>query len=86
MSSRSRAATTGAMSSPAAAHVFLTLLTRAWAGNLADMRGAKQAVLLGLLVAGCSGLAYLAGALAVALLRLVAMRLLIGTAKGGFYA
>lgn len=108
MSSRSRAATTGATPSPAAAHVFLrllpitlavfigflsiglplpilplhvshdlgmsplvvgavigtqfaaALLTRAWAGNLADMRGAKQAVLLGLLVASCAGAAYLA--------------------------
>lgn len=35
------------------------LLSRAWAGNLADTRGAKRAVLIGFLVASCSGIAYL---------------------------
>lgn len=35
------------------------LLSRAWAGNLADTRGAKRAMVLGLLVASCSGMAYL---------------------------
>lgn len=36
------------------------LLSRAWAGNLADMRGARRAIISGLLVAALSGLAYLA--------------------------
>src|SRR5690606_7256057 len=36
------------------------LLTRSWAGNFADLRGAKRAVVLGLLFAASSGLAYLA--------------------------
>lgn len=35
------------------------LLSRRWAGNFADMRGAKRAVILGLLFAANSGLAYL---------------------------
>lgn len=35
------------------------LLSRSWAGNFADMRGAKRAVILGLLFAASSGLAYL---------------------------
>jgi MFS family permease len=35
------------------------LLSRAWAGNLADTRGAKRAVATGFLVASCSGGAYL---------------------------
>ncbi|MDR3002650.1 MAG: arabinose transporter [Acidovorax sp.] len=35
------------------------LLSRAWAGNLADTRGAKRAVLTGLLVASASGVVYL---------------------------
>lgn len=35
------------------------LLSRAWAGNLADTRGAKRAVVTGFLVASCSGVAYL---------------------------
>lgn len=39
------------------------LLSRAWAGNFADVRGAKRAVLLGLLFAAASGLAYLASLL-----------------------
>lgn len=39
------------------------LLSRAWAGNFADMRGAKRAVILGLLFAAASGLAYLASLL-----------------------
>ena len=36
------------------------LLSRAWAGNFADMRGPKRALLTGLLVAASSGLLYLA--------------------------
>lgn len=35
------------------------LFSRAWAGNQADTRGAKRAMVLGLLVASCSGMAYL---------------------------
>lgn len=80
MSSHSRAATTGATSSPAAAYVFLTLLTRAWAANLAEMRGSRLAVLRGLLVASCPGVVPLAVSAALAL------HLLIGTAKGGLHA
>jgi MFS family permease len=36
------------------------LLSRAWAGNFADMRGGKRAVMVGLLMAAVSGLVYLA--------------------------
>ena len=36
------------------------LLSRAWAGNLADTRGAKRAVVMGFLLASSSGMAYLA--------------------------
>ena len=36
------------------------LLSRSWAGNFADMRGPKRALVLGLLLASGSGLAYLA--------------------------
>lgn len=36
------------------------LLSRAWAGNFADMRGPKRAMLIGMLVAASSGLLYLA--------------------------
>src|SRR5690606_34016255 len=36
------------------------LLSRSWAGNFADMRGAKRAMLTGILVAASSGLLYLA--------------------------
>ncbi|MDF0733237.1 arabinose transporter [Pseudomonas entomophila] len=36
------------------------LLSRAWAGNFADLRGAKRAVVVGMLFAAASGLAYLA--------------------------
>lgn len=36
------------------------LLSRGWAGNFADMRGAKRAMLTGMLVAAASGLVYLA--------------------------
>lgn len=35
------------------------LLSRAWAGNLADTRGAKRAVVMGFLLASSSGIAYL---------------------------
>lgn len=38
----------------------MALLSRAWAGNFADMRGAKRATILGCLVAAASGLSYLA--------------------------
>ncbi len=36
------------------------LLSRSWAGNFADMRGAKRAVIAGFLLSASSGLAYLA--------------------------
>ncbi|ALM82386.1 arabinose transporter [Bordetella sp. N] len=36
------------------------LLSRSWAGNFADMRGPKKAVITGLVTASASGLAYLA--------------------------
>jgi len=42
------------------AQFVAALLSRSWAGNFADMRGAKRAVILGLLFAASSGLAYLA--------------------------
>ena len=35
------------------------LLSRAWAGTMADTKGSKHAVVTGLLIAVCSGLAYL---------------------------
>jgi len=35
------------------------LLSRAWAGSLADTRGARRAVVLGMLLAAASGVAYL---------------------------
>ncbi|WAL82162.1 arabinose transporter [Pandoraea sp. XJJ-1] len=38
----------------------VALLSRPWAGNLADLRGAKRAVITGTLFAASSGLAYLA--------------------------
>ena len=41
------------------AQFIASLLTRSWAGNFADMRGAKRAVLTGLLVVASSGLIYL---------------------------
>ncbi|BEV13451.1 arabinose transporter [Herbaspirillum sp. DW155] len=39
------------------------LLSRAWAGNVADLRGAKRAVVGGFVAAACSGLIYLASLL-----------------------
>lgn len=36
------------------------LLSRAWAGAMADTQGARRAVIAGLVLAACSGLAYLA--------------------------
>jgi len=44
----------------------VALLSRPWAGNLADLRGAKRAVVVGCLFASASGLAYLASLLFVA--------------------
>jgi len=41
------------------AQFVASLLTRSWAGNFADMRGAKRAVLTGLLVVASSGVIYL---------------------------
>lgn len=38
---------------------IVALLSRPWAGNLADLRGAKRAVIVGCLFAAGSGLAYL---------------------------
>lgn len=42
------------------AQFVATLLSRAWAGNFADMRGPKRAMLIGMLVAASSGVLYLA--------------------------
>nr|WP_110254403.1 arabinose transporter [Undibacterium pigrum] len=42
------------------AQFAVALLSRAWAGNFADSRGAKRAVVAGLLIIASSGLAYLA--------------------------
>ena len=41
------------------AQLIASLLTRSWAGNFSDMRGAKRAVLTGLLVVASSGVIYL---------------------------
>ncbi|NHZ64720.1 arabinose transporter [Massilia genomosp. 1] len=61
------------------------LLTRAWAGSMVDTRGAKRAVVIGLALGACSGLAYLAslGAPAgyAALAVLIGARLLLGCAE-----
>ncbi|PAT50201.1 hypothetical protein CJU41_00965 [Pseudomonas aeruginosa] len=38
----------------------VALVSRPWAGNLADLRGAKRAVIIGCLLAASSGLVYLA--------------------------
>ncbi|WP_408058805.1 arabinose transporter [Undibacterium hunanense] len=42
------------------AQFVVALLSRAWAGNFADSRGARRAVVAGLLIVASSGLAYLA--------------------------
>lgn len=42
------------------AQFVAALLSRSWAGNFADMRGPKRAVVAGFLIAGGSGLVYLA--------------------------
>ncbi|MDT8850981.1 arabinose transporter [Pantoea dispersa] len=47
------------------AQFIASLLTRSWAGNFADMRGAKRAVLTGLLVVASSGVIYLISLLCV---------------------
>ena len=61
------------------------LLSRAWAGNLADTRGAKRAVVSGLFVATASGIAYLVslafGNELAAVWTLLAGRLLLGCAE-----
>ncbi|NYE27612.1 MFS family permease [Rhodanobacter sp. K2T2] len=62
------------------------VLTRAWAGGLADTRGAKKAMLLGLTVASVSGLTYgisiaFSGMPNVAVGLLLVGRLLLGTAE-----
>ncbi|MDQ1832398.1 arabinose transporter [Massilia scottii] len=61
------------------------LLTRAWAGNTVDMRGAKRAVLLGLGLGACSGAACLASLGAPAgygaVVILIAARVLLGCAE-----
>lgn len=59
------------------------LLSRAWAGGLADTRGARRAVLTGMLVAAASGIAYLCSLAftdqpSVSLAVLVLGRLLLG--------
>lgn len=48
------------------AQFMAALLSRAWAGNFADLRGAKRAVVAGFLFAASSGLAYLASLALVA--------------------
>ncbi|MDM5175621.1 arabinose transporter [Massilia sp. DJPM01] len=68
-----------------ASQFVAALLTRAWAGSMVDTRGAKRAVVIGLGLGACSGLAYLAslgapagyGALAI----LIGARLLLGCAE-----
>lgn len=61
------------------------LLSRAWAGNLADARGAKRAVVSGLLLAMASGIAYLVSLgfadVRAAVWTLLAGRLLLGCAE-----
>lgn len=59
------------------------LLSRAWAGHVADTRGAKRAVVMGLLLASSSGLAYwlslaFLGAPNTSLLLLLLGRILLG--------
>ncbi|MCT9810480.1 arabinose transporter [Acidovorax sp. Be4] len=49
-----------------AAQFAAALLSRAWAGALADTQGARRAVISGLVIAACSGLAYLASLALVA--------------------
>lgn len=68
-----------------ASQFVAALLTRAWAGSMVDLRGTKRAVVIGLGLGACSGLAYLAslgapgdyGAVAV----LTGARLLLGCAE-----
>jgi MFS family permease len=68
-----------------ASQFVAALLTRAWAGSMVDLRGAKRAMVIGLGLGACSGLAYLAslgvpdgyGALAL----LIGARLLLGCAE-----
>lgn len=43
----------------------VALLSRPWAGNLADLHGAKRAVIIGCLLAASSGLVYLASLLLI---------------------
>ena len=61
------------------------LISRPWAGNYADRRGAKRAVVVGLLLAAASGLLYLlsllAGSPGLSAAVLVAGRLLLGGAE-----
>jgi len=61
------------------------LLTRPWAGGFSDRRGAKRAVVIGLLLAAAAGLFYLAslapGGPALAGTILIAGRLLLGAAE-----
>lgn len=61
------------------------LLSRAWAGALVDTRGAKRAVVSGLLIAAASGLAYLVslafGEGSAAIWTLLVGRLLLGCAE-----
>src|SRR5690242_477234 len=61
------------------------LLSRPWAGGFADRRGAKRAVVIGLVLAGAAGLLYLASLVpadpALAGAVLVTGRLLLGGAE-----
>ena len=54
------------------------LLSRAWAGNFADTRGAKPAMVLGFMVIASSGLAYLASLAFVSVPNVSAWVLVIG--------
>jgi MFS family permease len=63
-----------------------SLLSRVWAGNYADRRGPKQAVVLGLLTAAAAGLFYIlslrfAGAPTLSVTVLLAGRALLGAAE-----
>ncbi|WP_208911270.1 arabinose transporter [Paracidovorax avenae] len=67
------------------AQFVAALLSRAWAGTLADNRGTRRAMVAGLLVAAASGLAYLVslsfGNTPAAVWTLLAGRLLLGCAE-----
>src|SRR5690242_6515596 len=67
----------------AGAQFAMALLTRFWSGHLADSRGAKQAVVIGLLMAAASGLLYLLSLRFIAQPQLSVTILLLGRALFG---